>query len=184
MKDHGLPSASRAVENTLLASRYLLVPMYLGLIVAMLAYDYAFMAELWHMAKHLFTVEDAKEFLLLGVLQLLDMAMIANLIIMIMIGSQSIFVDEIDQKGSHMPRFLKGLTSGLLKVKMGASLVSVSSVHLLTDFMSIAHVSWDELLKKVILHSMFILAAYVFAVIEVKLHPPHEPATEPVQPAH
>lgn len=161
----------------MLSSRFLLVPMYLGLIIAMLAYDWAFMKELWEMSHGLLSgaAEHTKEFLLVGVLGLLDSAMIANLIVMIMIGSHSIFVREIKadsfEKGA-MPRFLIGLTSGILKVKMGSSLVSVSSIHLLTAFMNTEHNSWEELSKKLLIHFAFITSAYVFCVMETKMHPP------------
>ena len=163
------------VESLLLGSRYLLVPMFIGLILSMLAYNYAFLCELWSLGGSLFHHhEELKEFLLVSTLSLLDMAMIANLIIMIMIGSYSIFVSEIHAKklGDKMPRFLIGLTSGMLKIKMGASLVSVSSIHLLTMFMNTAHTDWDDLLKKILIHVMFIVAAVYFAKIEVMTHPP------------
>jgi len=160
------------VEKVLLSSRYLLVPMYLGLIGAMICYNYAFMCELFHMATHLNTAENLKEFCLMGTLNLVDAAMVGNLIIMVMIGSHSIFVNEIDSTRKGMPRFIKGLTSGLLKVKLGSSLVSVSSVHLLAAFMNSGHESWEELSKKIALHVAFIISAFIFAMMEVKLHPP------------
>jgi uncharacterized protein (TIGR00645 family) len=165
-------------EKLLLKTRYLLVPMSFGLLFAMLLYDYAFFKDLWELFKSFFTAHDTEEMrhiLLIGVLGLLDALMVANLIIMIMIGSHSIFVQEITNEYFHkgkMPRFLKGLTSGMLKAKMGSSLVSVSSIHLLAAFMDVEKTPWEDLNKKLIIHGAFIVSALVFAFIEIKFHPP------------
>lgn len=178
----------RLQEAQLLAARFMLVPMYVGLILVMFFYNYAFFLELCRMGVGIFhQTTELKEFLLMGALSLLDMAMIANLIVMIMIGSHSIFVAEIltkDFPGNRPPRFLIGLTSGLLKVKLGASLVSVSSIHLLGAFISTEHLEWSDLVKKLLIHGAFILSAFVFAKMEVELHPPHSNHEEPPQTDH
>jgi uncharacterized protein (TIGR00645 family) len=161
-------------ERAVLISRFFLIPMYVGLMVCMLMYNITFFKELWEMCHSFIEMqENLKELLLLGVLSLLDMVMIANLIVMITIGSYSIFIKEIDSANvTFAPRFLRGLTSGILKVKMGTSLVSVSSIHLLTDFMNAKHTSWDDLTKKMIIHIAFIISAFAFAKMEAIIHPP------------
>jgi uncharacterized protein (TIGR00645 family) len=167
--------ASGFGEKAVLISRFFLIPMYVGLMVCMLMYNFTFFKELWGMCHSFFDMKDEnlKELLLLGVLSLLDMSMIANLIVMITIGSYSIFIKEINcENVTFAPRFLRGLTSGILKVKMGTSLVSVSSIHLLTDFMNTKHSSWDDLLKKMFIHIAFIISAYAFAKMEAIIHPP------------
>jgi len=156
----------------ILGCRFLLLPIYLGLVICMLFYNIAFFRDLWSLGAS-FMGEHGEEYLLLGVLGLVDMAMIGSLVVMIIIGSYSVFVSEIrpeDMRG-RAPRFIIGLTSGILKVKMGMSLVSVSSIHLLAAFMS-EHSSWDSILKKLVIHLAFILSAFVFSRIEATLHPP------------
>jgi uncharacterized protein (TIGR00645 family) len=166
---------SNKVENffqtLVLSGRYLIIPMYLGLTVGMVLYDITFFKELCHLFIHPF--DNAPEILMLGFLGLVDMTMIANLILTTTIGGYSIFVHEIRTNGNkRMPRFLHHLTSGSLKIKMGGSLVGVSSIHLLTSFINVSNVSVADLTKQLVIHFSFIISALVMAKIETMCHPP------------
>lgn len=172
------------LEKTVLASRYFLVPMYLGLIIYMAMYNVAFFGALYDSIREFITLHQdfkaMKELLELAAIDGIDMVMIANLIVMITVGSHSIFVNEIEAhtKSEHLPRFIKGLTSGILKVKMGASLVGVSAVHLLTSFINVNKIGWGALSMQLVIHLSFILSAFVFAKMEIMMHPPHAEAPE------
>jgi uncharacterized protein (TIGR00645 family) len=169
------PAMTVLAEHTLMGSRFVLVPMYLGLSLYMAMYNIAFFGALWGCLVDFTTHPNFREFseiLKLAAIDAVDSVMIANLIVMISCGSYSIFVREIDTEREHLPRFIKGMTSGILKVKIGGSLVGVSAVHLLASFINAKAVGWDVLLKQLVIHLSFILSAWVFARMEVLLHPP------------
>lgn len=161
-------------EKALYASRWVLAVMYLGMIAAMAAYTLKFAVELVRMWADFRKSEE--EALLLSVLSLVDITMIGNLIYVIMIGGYSIFVREID---THVlvdrPRWLQNINSGTLKIKMGVSLIGVSSIHLLKVFINSEHVSAEEVGKKLAIHFMFIVSTMALAWVDHYLHPSGEP---------
>ena len=158
------------LERIILSSRYLLVPMYAGLALAMGAYCYVFSVELWHMVLRLGGAGDKAAELVLCTLALLDEVMIANLIIMVTIGGYSIFIREISDI-PNSPRFLKTLTSGTLKVKMSASIVGISAVRLVVTFINVATVPWEVICKQLAVHGVFLIGVLVFTYMEAQLHP-------------
>ncbi len=168
----------KSIESFLLASRYLMVPLYGGLICYMVLYNISFFFSLIDCIKELFhsgwNAKELSELLKLAAIDSVDSVMIANLILMICLGSQSIFVDEIQSNGHSLPRFLKNMSSGILKLKMASSLVGVTAVHLLSSFINLKTIGWDNLLKESLIHVLFIISAFVFAKIEIMIHPPTE----------
>jgi uncharacterized protein (TIGR00645 family) len=155
--------------------RWTLVPMYVGLWIVMLAYDYQFFKEMF---EFIFLKEHDghnSTAYLLWILGLIDITMIGNLVVMTTVGGFSTFVKEYDfgtLKG--MPRWMNGLDSSTLKIKMGMSLVGVSAIHLLKTFME-PHASWDEIGKEVLIHVVFIGTTLGFALNAKLLHS-HHPA--------
>ncbi len=171
------------VERAIFISRWLLLPMYLGLIVALALYAWKFLIELRHIYHDFNEMGEAET--MISVLTLIDMSMIGNLISMILIGSYEIFVSPIDFPGVVKPGWLRTIGSGLLKVKMGMSLVGISSIHLLKDFIEINTWGGDLMTPKVFqhlcIHVVFLLSALAMAWVDKIIHPAHPPAhPEPV----
>jgi uncharacterized protein (TIGR00645 family) len=138
------PKASlleRAVERSIFSSRWLQAPLYLGLIVAQMVYVCQFFAELWHML-HVFLaggdVETVSTHIMIGVLGLIDVVMVANLVIMVVIGGYETFVSRLDLSGkADKPEWLSHVNAGVLKIKLGTALISISSIHLLKTFIQV-----------------------------------------------
>lgn len=156
------------VESAIFSSRYLLVPMYFGLVVVSLAYTVKFTAEAWHVLMNFWSMEENE--LMLTALQLVDMVMVANLISMIVIGSQSAFVNDLSTAEGQKPQWLKRISSGLLKIKMGTSLIGVSSIHLLRSFINAGELGWDTIQKQLAIHAAFVLSSLFLAWIEWLTH--------------
>jgi uncharacterized protein (TIGR00645 family) len=160
------------VEISLYSSRWMLAIMYLGMIAAMGAYTFRFLIELVHMCTQF--RRTTEETLLIVVLSLVDITMIGNLIYIIMLGGYSIFVREIKtDEYQDKPRWLNNINSGTLKIKMGVSLIGVSSVHLLKIFVDSEQWTWHEVGKKCTIHGMFIISTIALAWVDSYLHPHH-----------
>ncbi len=166
--------------------RWGLIPMYLGLWIAIIAYNVQFFREIieflfiWtpgHMFPHF--RENNSTHYLLWILGLIDITMIGNLVVMTTVGGFSTFVKEYDvSKLEGRPRWMNGLDSSTLKIKMGMSLVGVTAIHMLKTFMELDHASWDTVLKEVLIHAVFIGTTLAFAFNAKILHALH------VVPAH
>lgn len=158
----------RLTESVLFGSKWLLTPFYLGLIIALGFYTIYFFFELKHLihvSMGLFSSEEhgaseVSNAILLGVLELVDITMIANLIKMIITGSYHSFVSK--QHGEDSEK----VSSGLLKVKMATSLVGVSSIHLLKSFINVSNMTMDDLTKQLIIHGSFLIGALILSWID------------------
>lgn len=168
--EHGL-------EAILFAGRWLQAPLFLGLIFASLLYAYRFLLELKEITLHINEV--TSEELLIGVLGLVDMTMVANLIIMVVIGGYTLFVSKLHIADSEdRPEWLDKTTAATLKIKLASSLIGVSGIHLLKTFIELSHNGGHApdnmaVMWQVIIHGVFLLSSIVLAVSERILHPPH-----------
>lgn len=127
-------TAIQVFSRIIFETRWLLVPIYLAMMIAVAAYVVMFLRQSFEMAFGVWGWDP--EHLLLASLALVDMSMVANLIVMIIVGGFSTFVAEFDQKQfPFLPRWMNGLDSTTLKIQMGKSLIGVTSVHLLQTFM-------------------------------------------------
>jgi uncharacterized protein (TIGR00645 family) len=151
----------------------------LGLIVVQGLYCYKFLLEIWHVVQTHQLLDESG--MMLAVLGLVDMAMIANLINMVTIGSESVFVGKLHLPEDKLPQWLNNMSSGMLKIKMSTSLVGVTGIHLLKSFVSIDQVPPDALHNQMYIHGMFLLSSLVLAVIE-RVNHPHTPS--PSQETH
>lgn len=152
------------IGKVIFASRLMLTPIYLGLFVALGAYNWMFFKEVWHLLTHLGELQESDALLI--VIGLIDMSMIVNLIDMTMIGGYSIFVREYDyEKLRDKPRWMHGFNTTAQKAKMGMSLIAISSVYLLKDFIQADTVSWDHVLKRSIMIATFIGIALAYGLV-------------------
>ena len=155
----------RILENMLYASRWVLAPIYLGLSAALVLLGLKFFEEVLHAAPLVFQMKEAD--LVLVVLSLVDMALVGGLMIMVMFSVYENFVSRIDvAEGTEKLSWLGKLDSGSLKQKVAASIVAISSIHLLRAFMSAHTIPNDKLMWFVIIHLTFVASALGMAFLD------------------
>src|SRR5574340_1290844 len=149
------------LENFIFWSRWLQAPLYLGLIVAQGVYVYLFMVELWHLVSAAFGSGHISETeTMLVVLGLIDVVMIANLLIMVIIGGYETFVSRLDLEGHpDQPEWLSHVNAGVLKIKLSTAIIGISSIHLLKTFINAAAYSEKTLIAQTGIHFVFLLSA-------------------------
>ncbi|KMS81196.1 ATP-binding protein [Streptomyces leeuwenhoekii] len=162
----------RTVQNTptttlgyaLFATRWLQAPLYFGLVAAQGVYVYKFFNELWALILRCVTGQATETYVMLAVLKLVDVVMIANLLIMVIVGGYETFVSRIGLQGHRdQPEWLSHVNSNVLKVKLATAIVGISSVHLLQMFVDVHHTSRHALLWGTVIHMAFIVSAAILA---------------------
>ena len=174
------PHSKRTLGSFIFLSRWLQAPLYLGLIVAQTVYVYRFLLELWHLigfallqhappASTPKDVVDPETIVMLSVLGLIDVVMIANLLIMVIVGGYETFVSRLNLAGHpDQPEWLSHVNAGILKVKLATALIGISSIHLLKTFInaSAAATTEKQMLWQVIIHVTFVASAIALAWID------------------
>lgn len=153
------------IEKTLFATRWLLAPIFLGLALAVLALGVKFFQELVHIALHIIEIDEAN--LVLSILSLIDMALVGSLIVMVMFSGYENFVsrlDSVDAAGSL--DWLGKLDANALKLKVAASIVAISSIHLLSKFMEASTIPNDKLMWYTIIHMTFVVSALMLGLLD------------------
>ena len=173
MADHdtvsSVPDSTSALEHAfetvVFASRWIQAPLYGGLIVAELLYAYKFLVELWDMVVHIQSLEETK--FMLGVLGLIDVTMVANLLTMVVIGGYATFVSKLSLEGHpDRPDWLSHVDPGTIKVKLAASLIGISSIHLLKAFVDVANTDPEHIKWKIFIHMTFLASAILLALTD------------------
>jgi uncharacterized protein (TIGR00645 family) len=155
----------KTVENLLYASRWLLAPIYVGLSLALLILGIKFFQEVLHVLPHVLELPEAE--MVLVVLSLVDIALVGGLLVMVMLSGYENFVSSIDiREGVEKLHWLGKLDAGSLKQKVAASIVAISSIHLLKAFMNAQNISNDKLMWYVIIHLTFVLSALGMAYVD------------------
>jgi uncharacterized protein (TIGR00645 family) len=161
----------RSLEGAIFSSRWLPAPLYAGLIIAQLIYVCQFFRELWHLFATFFgpgKIEDISTGIMIGVLGLIDVVMVANLVIMVVIGGYETFVSRLDlEDKADKPEWLSHVNAGVLKIKLGTALISISSIHLLKTFIEVREPAFqiqnDAIKWQVVIHVIFLVSAIVLA---------------------
>ncbi|WP_250907366.1 TIGR00645 family protein [Nonomuraea sp. NEAU-A123] len=151
------------------ASRWLQVPLYLGLIVAQGVYVWQFMVELWHLIEGVLhgAQTDMEVTVMLSVLGLIDVVMISNLLIMVIVGGYETFVSRINlNEHPDEPEWLSHVNANVLKVKLATAIVGISSVHLLQTFIKAQTIPDSKMMWQTIIHLAFVLSAIGLALID------------------
>ncbi|AYC34347.1 TIGR00645 family protein [Pseudomonas cavernae] len=155
----------RLIENAMYASRWLLAPIYFGLSLAVLALAMKFFQEAYHLLPHVFEKTEAE--LILVLLSMIDMALVGGLLVMVMISGYENFVSQLDiEEGKEKLDWLGKMDSGSLKMKVAASIVAISSIHLLRMFMNAEHIANDKLLWYVVIHMVFVVSAFAMGYLD------------------
>ena len=150
------------LPRLIFASRWLQLPLYLGLIVAQGVYVFLFLKELWHL------IHDAnllsEQGIMLIVLGLIDVVMISNLLIMVIVGGYETFVSRMNLEGHpDQPEWLSHVNASVLKVKLAMAIIGISSIHLLKTFINAANYSDKVLIAQTVIHITFLLSAMAIA---------------------
>jgi uncharacterized protein (TIGR00645 family) len=175
-------AVSRGISALIFSSRWLQAPLYLGLIVAQAVYVYVFVVELWHLTAEVISdpshVDEA--YVMLAVLGLIDVVMIANLLIMVIIGGYETFVSRVNVKGHpDQPEWLSHVNANVLKVKLAMAIIGISSIHLLKTFIAVGDLGAANggsiegekytslgVFWQVVIHCVFIASAVALAAID------------------
>jgi len=188
------PSKLRPLPGLIFASRWLQLPLYLGLIAAQGVYVFHFWVELVHLLEAAFGSQAALEALIssigyhaevqittlnetiimLVVLALIDVVMISNLLIMVIVGGYETFVSRMNLEGHpDQPEWLDHVNASVLKVKLGTAIIGISSIHLLKTFINAANYDVKVLMWQTIIHITFLLSALAIAYTDKLLNSSH-----------
>lgn len=150
------------IERVILASRWLLVIFYLGLAVALAVYAITFGAKLWDFVSHVFALDEADA--ILKMLGLIDAALVASLVVMVIISGYENFVSRFDNEESV--HWLGEIDAGSLKIKVASTIVAISSIHLLQVFLNVHIFTNDQLMWYTLIHLAFVVSALFLAFID------------------
>ncbi|QKE64512.1 TIGR00645 family protein [Aquipseudomonas campi] len=155
----------RFIENAMYASRWLLAPIYFGLSLGLLVLALKFFQEVFHIIPNVFSMAEAD--LILVILSLIDMALVGGLLVMVMISGYENFVSQLDiDDGKEKLSWLGKMDSGSLKMKVAASIVAISSIHLLKVFMNAENIEPIYLKWYVIIHMAFVVSAFAMGYLD------------------
>jgi len=185
----------KPLPGLIFASRWLQLPLYLGLIAAQAVYVYHFWVELLHLLEAAFGNQTALQALvtsmgyqseapltalnetliMLVVLALIDVVMISNLLIMVIVGGYETFVSRMNLDGHpDQPEWLDHVNASVLKVKLGTAIIGISSIHLLKTFINAANYETKVLMWQTIIHVTFLLSALAIAYTDKILSSTHK----------
>jgi uncharacterized protein (TIGR00645 family) len=156
----------RLIETTMYRARWMLAPIYLGLSIALIALGIKFFQEVFHLLVHVVEMKEAS--MILVVLSLIDIAMVGGLLVMVMMSGYENFVSRLDvPEGSEKLTWLGKMDSSSLKAKIAASIVAISSIHLLKVFMDAQDVDNDKIMWYILLHLTFVASAFAMGYLDI-----------------
>ena len=159
------PKPLKPLPNLIFLSRWLQLPLYLGLIVAQGVYVIHFAIELWHLVDKATVISEID--IMLRVLGLIDVVMIANLLIMVIVGGYETFVSRLRLEGHpDEPEWLSHVNAAVLKVKLAVAIITISSIHLLVTFMNAPRLDEKTMMWQTIIHLTLVLSAISIAFID------------------
>ena len=162
----------RPLPQLIFGSRWLQLPLYVGLIVAQGVYVFLFLKELYHLVLH--TADYTEQQIMLVVLGLIDVVMISNLLVMVIVGGYETFVSRLRLEGHpDQPEWLSHVNASVLKIKLAMAIIGISSIHLLRTFIeagnlgtSKANYTAEGVMWQTIIHVVFILSAIGISLVD------------------
>jgi len=160
------------LNRLIFSSRWLQAPLYVGLMAAQAVYVYKFIQELVNLLWNATAFTETE--IMLSVLGLIDIVMVANLLVMVIVGGYDVFVSRLSiDTHPDKPEWLDHVNAGTMKIKLAVSLVGISSIHLLTTFINPVGVSESIIKWQVIIHMTFVLSALLLALTDRLMSVPH-----------
>jgi uncharacterized protein (TIGR00645 family) len=156
-----MKSIEQLIESIILASRWLLVVFYLGLAAALAIYAFSFGKKLFEFISVVMVLEDTDA--ILKMLALIDAALVASLVVMVIISGYENFVSRFDKGEVH---WLGKIDAGSLKVKVASTIVAISSIHLLQIFLNSSQYTSSQIMWLTIMHMAFVVSAIFLALID------------------
>ncbi|AEC17246.1 TIGR00645 family protein [Gallibacterium anatis] len=151
-----------AIAKLIFASRWVQLPIYLGLIVVQIIYAFKFLKSLWHLVVNLNQMDENT--IMLAVLNLIDVVMIANLLVMVLVGGYETFVSKLNTDNHpDQPEWLDHVNASVLKVKLSMAIISISSIHMLQTFINAANLPEKQIMWQLFLHLGFLASALAVA---------------------
>ncbi|MAK44066.1 MULTISPECIES: TIGR00645 family protein [Spongiibacter] len=152
-------------EKLMYSSRWIMAPIYLGLSLVLLALGIKFFQEIFHVFPHILSMKEAD--LILVTLSLIDIALVGGLIVMVMFSGYENFVSQLDvDDDADKLGWLGKLDAGSLKNKVAASIVAISSIHLLKVFMNAKQIDNDKIMWYLLLHITFVVSAFAMGYLD------------------
>ena len=153
-------------EHLLFGSRWLMAPIYFGLVLALMVLLVKFGKEVWHLLAHILTATGAE--MIIGVLSLVDISLIMSLLIIIMFSGYENFVSKMEDLHSHAdrPEWMGHIGFSDLKIKLIGSIVAISGIELLKAFMNVGHLPDRDLAWMVGIHLTFVFSGVLYAVMD------------------
>ena len=162
-------SITKTMGQVIFLGRWIQAPLYFGLIIILATYAYRFLFELASLVSNVQNVSENQ--FMLGVLDLIDVVMIANLLIMVILGGYETFVSKLNlQNNPDQPEWLDEVDAGTMKVKLALSLIGISSIHLLRTFIDPSTQTNFSVMWQVIIH-LTLVASAVFIALTNKMLP-------------
>jgi uncharacterized protein (TIGR00645 family) len=163
----------RLIERTLIAARWLLAPIYLGLALLLVLFVVQFFQELWHAT--IGVIVATRSQLIVEALGMVDLALVASLIVMVMLSSYENYLSRLDiESVSTQLGWLAKLDAGSVKVKIAVAIVVISAIDLLQAFLEIEDIADDKVLWRVIVHLTFVTSALALAWLDRLTAKAHE----------
>jgi uncharacterized protein (TIGR00645 family) len=160
-----LQKIETVIERGLFASRWLMAPIYVGLAAALLVLLISFMQELLHLFQNISTLTQSD--VILGILSLIDLSLAGNLLLIVIFSGYENFVSKMDTgKHEDQPEWKGTVDFSSLKLKLIASIVAISGIHLLKMFMGTDKVSETQLKWMVIIHVVFVISGVLLALMD------------------
>jgi len=167
--------AMRPIPMLIFGSRWLQLPLYVGLIVAQGIYVVLFVKELYHLFMH--SIDFTEQQIMLAVLGLIDVVMISNLLVMVIVGGYETFVSRLNLEGHpDEPEWLSHVNASVLKIKLAMAIIGISSIHLLRTFIEagglggtgarVTNFTETGVMWQTIIHVVFIISAIGIAYVD------------------
>lgn len=155
----------RFIEKLLYSTRWIMAPIYLGLSLILVALGIKFFQEIFHLLPNIFTIKEVD--LILIALSLIDVSLVGGLIVMVMFSGYENFVSKLDvDETEDKLGWLGKLDTSSLKNKVSASIVAISSIHLLKVFMNTENIESDKIKWYLLLHITFVLSAFAMGYLD------------------
>lgn len=160
-----------AFERLLFGSRWIMAPFYLGLAASLLLLLGRFAVSAVELAAH--GLADSEEHLIIGVLGLIDLSLMANLVVMVMLAGYENFVSRLDLRDHpDRPDWMAKIGFGEIKLKLMTSIVAISAIHLLEDFMNVPTLADRNLAWRAGLQLLFVVSGVLLALMDRISHSP------------